>query len=208
VAANAGLVGHPAAFNDTIAPVGPVTPTGLTATSTNDSGLPRGIAFGYGQRLASPRRDISGALRETLEVAQEEASPTPDVIATDIPPDKDDALVATRQAEGPMLLERAAAAIAGMLPRARTADPAKLNPDTLDELMLANLGLDRGSTEPAAEKHGEAADLSGSVGLAVIAVAASHYQRRFSRWLADRRAPRIVKPSSNSVPAGPRHGAA
>jgi hypothetical protein len=207
VTATSGLVGHPADFNDAIAPVGPVTPTGLTALASSDNGLPRGIAFGYGQRIASPKRDISGALHETLEVAQEEETPAADASETGLPDRKADALVAADEPNGPSILERAAVAIAGMLPGGRTADSAGIDPDALDELALASLGLDRGTTDPAAEPHGEAASLSGTVGIAVIAVAASHYQRRLSRWLAARRAPRIAT-LSGTVPNGPRHGAA
>jgi methionine-rich copper-binding protein CopC len=206
VTANSGLVGHPAELNDSIAPVGPVTPTGLTALASSDPGLPRGLAIGYGQRIVSPRRDTSGALHETLEVAEEDSPTTADVATTGLPDRNANAAVASIESQGPSLFERTAMAIAGMLPRARNAEPASNNPDALDELALASLGLDRGSTDPAAEEHGEAADLSGSVGVAVIAVAASHYQRRIGRWLASRRAPRIAS-TSGYVPGGPRHGA-
>ncbi len=209
IAAGAGLIGHPSSQDDAIAVVGPVAPGGMTALSSSVAGIPQGLTIGFATRSGTPRGPASEATVGPLDAPESEdtaaAGSGEARVAADLPPLPEAPAGASdpqEVARGPGLVDRVSALLAGLVPT-RGRAVARVAPDALDDAALADLGRDPRGDRPYGEEPVETAELSSPLGVAVVAVAAAHYHKRFGRWLGRFRT-RLIARRPATAPSGPR----
>ncbi len=206
----ATAVGHPASQNDAISAVGPATGGGISALASSASGLPDGIAAGRGRRDQSRRSPGPGTPGEVAEGPTNPAADGPVVLA---PADGAGALpplpgagadVAAADVAGPGPIERTTAALASWLRGASATAPAGG-----DDALLAAVDPSPGAADAGElEQRAETADLSGSVGVGVVAVALAHYHRKLAQWIERSRSRIVARRRGAQSPSDPDRPAA
>lgn len=186
--ATAAPVGHPSANSEAVGVVGPSSSSGGPALATNVSGLPQGFTLSRGERSGKSKLE---EVPEGPDSASTTADTSGHLSSLSLNMERSiDALVTDSRADGAALsevldLKPIMVSLGGVgwmnrsMPDGLAAQPAAGLED------VAAGGLEN-ATDPLALEEAaqvQSADVSASVGVGLLAVAAAHFQRKIGHWV-------------------------